>query len=422
MAESQQVQLEKFVLGAIIWGKHPHYLERLIEDDFTDEKARAVFVELYRRFVAGEDTGNTIMLAPEMDKQCLFISECSDVFSLRADVESVLEAEVSKLITVSDIRNVYNGCQVIVRGIKARDIDTPDKALAELQLLQDATVSRHRVLRETLVGTSMMDGFKQVERNLSAGRIQLGFPRIDAWIGGGITLGEFVIIAARTNVGKSIMSIYPVINTARRNKNVLLCSNEMTDAQMAMRMVANISQVEMGVIEKVYKGTGEQYQAIAKASFELRNLPIVMLPDCYHVSQITEVLDRRRRAGIPISLVVLDLVQRMKSDNPKVIKGYDSITEVSRALQALAKRYNCVIISMAQVNRAGSTADRILVSHIEGSGALEQDADKIFLMYGDKSEKDVRLLELAKNRTGRVGDEPFRLRLEGAKMNFTETI
>lgn len=418
--ESPQVALEKFVLGVIIYGPYPEYVAQLIEDDFTDRSARAIWRELSIRLADGRPTDGNIKLSDEMIPHLEFITDCQFATLQHVNLPDVVNAEVDKLIRHSDLRYVFDSCKSIQRDIHSGDIDTIDKAVGDLQILQDAALSRHRATKDTLVGKSMMDGFRQIEKNLSSGRIRLGFPTVDACMGGGINLGEFVIIAARTNVGKSIMSIMPALDTARRGKWVLLCSNEMTDAQTSIRMVANISQTAMGVIEKTYTGAPIQYQMIASASAELIKLPIVMLPNCYLVSQITEVLERRRRAGIPISLVVLDLIQRMKSDNPKVVKGYDSLTEVSRALQALAKRYNCVILSMAQVNRAGSMADRILVSHIEGSGAIEQDADKIFLMYGVKDIPDIRLLELAKNRTGRVGDAPFRLRLDGAKMRFTE--
>ena len=417
---TQQERLERFILGAIIWGKHPEYIERIIEDDFTNEHAKAVYVELLRRLKVGEDTSNTIMLSEEMTPHCVFISECSDVFDNSHDTELIINGEIDKLIRFSDLRNVYRGCQEIVRGIQSRDVDNVDKAIDELQLLQDTTLTRHEIRKDKLVGESMMEGFQQVDRNLSAGRIRMGFPLVDAFIGGGIQLGEFVVIGARTNVGKSIISLSPVIDTARRGKWVMLCSNEMTDAQMSLRMVANMSQVEMGVIEKIYNGSSYQYQAIATSSFELKKLPIIMKPDCFHVSDIVATLDERKRRGTPVSLVIVDYIQNMTSDNPRVNKTYDALSEVARALLGIAKRYNCVIIAMSQVNRSGEFADKIGISHLEGAGVIEQTADKIFLMYGGKQDKSVRYLELAKNRTGRVGDVPFEFTMDGARMKLTQ--
>lgn len=417
---TQQNILEKFVIGALMWG-NPHYLDRLLEEDFTNESAIAVFKELKSRYKQGLKVDNTIMVEDGMSPHVLFITECSDLFQEKHNTVETVSREMSRLMRNSDLRHVYNGCQTIVRRIHSQDIDTVENAADELQVLYSTVINRHEIRKDRLIGETVMDGLAQVDRNLSTGRIRTGFSRIDYFIGGGITLGEYVVIGARTSVGKSIISLSPILDTAKAGKWVMLCSNEMTDAQMSLRMLAKESQVEMGVIEKTLVGSSVQFQAIATGAFVLKKLPIIMKQDCFKVSSIIETLEEREKRGMPISLVVVDYLQNMMSDNPRVSKQYDTLAEVSRALLGVAKRYNCVVIAMSQVNRTGEYSEKILISHLEGAGVIEQTADKIFLMYGAGDRSDpTRYLELAKNRSGRVSEYPFKMILDGSRMTLRE--
>ena len=422
--KTTQVDLEKFVLGAIMEDSST-MIEVLNEDDFSTAETQKLYKVIRNRYDNGEPIDSvSIILCDEANEISMFVNAVSSTtlenYTVLMQKSGYLKKEVDRLIKWSDMRHIHKTCRDIQKDISSGDIEDVEMAIAELQLLQDTTTSRHRMKSDTMVGESMMAGFRQIERNLTAGRLKTTFPMLDEWMGGGIQQGEFVVIGARTNVGKSIISLHPVVDAARHNKWAMICSNEMTDGQMAMRMISHISQVEMGVIEKTYHGTSVQYQAIAKASEELKKLPVIMMPNCYKVSQIAAVLDRRKRAGIPVSLIILDYIQNMSSDNPRVNKQYDTMAEVTKGLFSLTKRYNCTIIAMSQVNRAGALADKILINHLEGAGAIEQTADKILLMYGDKVDRDVRWLELAKNRTGRIGGFPTRLIIDGARMTFKE--
>lgn len=417
---TQQEILEKFVIGALMWG-NPRYLDRLLEEDFTSESAIAIFRELKSRYKQGLKVDNTIMLEDGMSPHVLYITECSDLFQEKHNTEDTVAHEIERLMRNSDLRHVFTECQAIARGIRARDIDTVDKASECLQVLYSTVINRHEIHREKMIGETVMDGLAQVDRNLSTGRVRIGFPKIDSFMGGGISLGEFVVIGARTSVGKSIISLSPILDTAKSGKWVMLCSNEMTDSQMSLRMLAKESQVEMGVIEKTLVGSGVQFQAIATGAFALKKLPIIMKQDCFTVSSIVKTLEERKKMGMPVSLVVVDYLQNMMSDNPRVNKQYDTLAEVSRALLGVAKKYNCVVIATSQVNRQGEYSEKIMISHLEGAGVIEQAADKIFLLYGNGDRSDpTRYIELAKNRSGRVSDFPFKMHLDGARMTLRE--
>ena len=85
----------------------------------------------------------------------------------------------------------------------------------------------------------------------------------------------------------------------------------------------------------------------------------------------------------------------------------------------IAKKYNCVFIVMVQVNREGAISAKLSLEHLKGSGAIEEDADKVFLFYGNKDNPSGRIMELAKNRHGKKG-ALFNLNMKGHIMTFEE--
>ena len=74
----------------------------------------------------------------------------------------------------------------------------------------------------------------------------------------------------------------------------------------------------------------------------------------------------------------------------------------------LARELETPIIVLSQLNRTGASDERPRLSHLRGSGAIEQDADVVLLMSGKRSdEKKAQspvLLDIAKNRNGPTGE------------------
>ena len=419
-AVSQRIQSEKYVVGMLVWSK-PEYADMISVDDFKDDSAKFI-VKTIKDFREKNEPVNehSVYCADGMNEHIVYLSSLVDFFHIGVDDESTMLKAINRICEMSDVRFLYNGLNKITDDVKAGTLKSSDTIIDSMQSLQDKTISRHIRSSDMMVGDSIIEGFNLIALNKKGGKIKLGLPTIDAFMGGGINRGEYVVVAARTNMGKSILSIIPSLIAASNGQWVMVCSNEMTRAQMGLRMLCNKSGVRMSVIEQNAVGTDADYRAMSDATQQLKRATIMMVPDCYYVSQIRERLEKKQKEGIPVSLVVLDHIQRMKSENPRVTKEYEVLTEVSRAIQALAKKYNCVIIAMAQLSREGLREGRVSLEFIKGSGSLEEDPDKVFLMYGDKSDKYIRYIELAKNRTGRVGEEPFALRVNGSIMRLEE--
>ena len=93
------------------------------------------------------------------------------------------------------------------------------------------------------------------------------------------------------------------------------------------------------------------------------------------------------------------------------------IGDVSRALKSFAKEMKCPILLLVQLNRGieQRSDKKPVMSDLRESGCLEQDADIILFLNGERdfaAESDLRSEQLivAKNRNGRTGEVPMLFR------------
>jgi replicative DNA helicase len=147
---------------------------------------------------------------------------------------------------------------------------------------------------------------------------------------------------------------------------------------------------------------------------ELKSAPI-------HIAETSgiNVIDLRARARRlvdrvgKLGVIVIDYVQIMSGINsgPGSNRAQE-IAEISRSLKTLAIELDVPIILLSQLNRdvESRTDKRPNISDLRESGALEQDADIILLLYRDdyynredSKEKGIAEINIAKNRSGSTG-------------------
>ena len=118
---------------------------------------------------------------------------------------------------------------------------------------------------------------------------------------------------------------------------------------------------------------------------------------------------RKLKATQGLDMVVIDYLQLM-STTQRTENRQQEISVISRELKALAKELSCPVVALSQLSRSPESRGdrRPILSDLRESGAIEQDADVVILLYRDSyynkdAENDLTELIIAKHRNGETG-------------------
>lgn len=239
--------------------------------------------------------------------------------------------------------------------------------------------------------------------------IPTGFYDLDA-ITSGFNRGDLVIIAGRPAMGKSAFAAQIGFNVAQlQNLPVVLFSLEMSKSQIGMRMLAGEAEVENNYL-KTGRISDSQWQPIAAGTNKISNLPIY-LNDCatpslsYFEAECRKVVSTQKRE---LGLVIIDYLQLMGDGDSN---RNNEIAAITRGLKRLAMKLEVPVVCLSQLSRAVESRQnkRPVLSDLRDSGGIEQDGDKVLMLYRDEyyspdsPDRDICEIILAKHRDGATG-------------------
>lgn len=223
--------------------------------------------------------------------------------------------------------------------------------------------------------------------------------------------GELIILAARPSMGKTALALnFVEAAVFSQPKPVLVFSLEMPADSLVMRMLSSVGRIDQGSLRNG-KLTDEDWPKLQAAFSKLKDKKL-FIDDTAGLSP-NEVRARIRRLvrehGDP-GLIMIDYLQLMQISGSTEGRTQE-ISEISRALKALAKEYNCPLIALSQLNRGVEQRPnkRPMNSDLRESGAIEQDADVILFIYRDEyyneesNDKGIAELIIGKQRNGEIG-------------------
>ncbi len=281
-----------------------------------------------------------------------------------------------------------------------------------------------------------------IERMMSTGGailgLSTGYPRLDKMING-LKPGELFVIAARPSMGKTSFLLNIVEHLALElKKPVLTFSCEMPSVQLVERLLYARSGISrQRVVQAQGRLTREEMKCITQAVRELNACRLVIDDTAaISISELRAKARRVMREHPDLCAIGIDYLQLMRSHTKQAQNSRErEIAEISGGLKSLAKELKLPILVLAQLNRgpenrAGKNKGTPMMSDLRESGAIEQDADMIGLLYrsayyaeDDEQREEVGMeanLALAKNRNGPTGDVPLNFQAE--LMRFTTRI
>lgn len=245
--------------------------------------------------------------------------------------------------------------------------------------------------------------------------LRSGFFTLDS-LTQGFQKSDLIILAGRTSMGKTALSLNIALNVLKISKlPVLFFSLEMSKEQIIYRILS----IETGISQtrlkngQFYKNDWIKFNKIikflSKSLFFIDDTPNLSIQQIR--SRIKKILIEQDQIG----LVIIDYLQLIQSLNLKNENRVQELSNITRSLKNLAREFNIPIIALSQLSRnvENRVDQKPILSDLRESGSIEQDSDLVLLLYGGKPSsisKSVDLiidLIIAKHRNGPLGTVQF---------------
>jgi len=241
--------------------------------------------------------------------------------------------------------------------------------------------------------------------------VPTGFEDLDEMTRG-LQGGDLIIIAARPSMGKTslVLNISQHVAT-QPNLTVGFFSLEMSKESLFIRLLTSVAQIDSHRLMSGAIGQ-KDYGRISHALETLSAMRLV-IDDSSNIGVLEmRAKCRRLQAEHGLDLIVVDYIQLM-SGRGRFENRTLELGSISRSLKGLAKELSVPIIVLSQLSRGPESRSdhRPQLSDLRESGALEQDADLVGLIYRDDvynkdpNNPDAGTAELiiAKQRNGPTG-------------------
>ena len=380
--------------------------------DFQTDLNRAIWVTVCEMAVRGEEIDPVLIHGkmvesgrdtPNLDR---YFMELMEITPTAANV-----MEYAKLLRQARIRDsIVNVIEDAADEARLTgDFKTVERSMiAALDVLHSTTESP--VADSASAIASFRSWLDAVRADPEHAVVRSGFRALDAQLGGGFFKSGLYVVGARPGMGKTTLAVNlaEYIGTRRR---VLFVSLEMDKVQVTAKRIAVQSGVNYTALM-----TGRLTDAdldvlpIALQKVESRTVDVID-EGISTVADLSAFVATRSNYDI-IFVDYLGILSPAPEDAQK--PRYEQITNISRDLKALAKRSHIPVVALAQLNReSASTKKRPTLTDLRDSGAIEQDADGVILLYRqsyaeeEKPEQEDIELILAKNRHGSCGTVVF---------------
>jgi replicative DNA helicase len=308
---------------------------------------------------------------------------------------------------------IYSANQILANAYEAdQDADLIlDEAESAIFSVADDRIKSGFVPMRELVKDSFPKIEQLFEHKSFITGISTGFADIDKMTRG-FQRGDLIIVAARPSMGKTSLVLNVAQHVATTRQVAGFFSLEMSKEQLFMRMLASEAKIDNYRLMSGQIGQKE-YGNITHALETLSDAQLYI--DDTAGAGVLEMRAKARRlqAEQGLDLLAVDYIQLMTGRGRFENRTLE-LASISRSLKGLAKELNVPIVVLSQLSRAPESRSdkRPQLSDLRESGALEQDADVVILIFREEMYKQsnepaetdgIAELIVAKQRNGPTG-------------------
>ena len=233
---------------------------------------------------------------------------------------------------------------------------------------------------------------------------------------GGLHRSDLIILAGRPAMGKSALATniaFHVATTTRTGETaapVAFFSLEMSAEQLGTRILSERARIDSNSIRQGQLSS-EEFDRLIEASDALSTAPF-FIDDTPSLS-VSQVASRARRMKrtTGLGLIVIDYLQLLMPQlGVRPENRVQEISNISRALKAMAKELDVPVVALSQLSRAVEQREdkRPNLADLRESGSIEQDADVVLFVYRD----EYYLAKKEPERESHESEEKFNLRYD----------
>jgi len=411
----RSIEAERSVLGSMLIdpGAMDLALEELKGEDFFLASHQEIFTCMQNLRNQSQSV-DTVLLVAELDRvgklamvgDVAYVTELSLVTPSAANVQHYIDIVQERSVQRQLIRA---GNEIVRDGMNTakaleETLNDAERRIFDISMQKSADTLRP-------VQDSMYDVYTHIGElmNLKGGLtgIPTGFIDLDDKLSG-LQRSDLVIVAGRPSMGKTSLALNIAQHVAlKEKKTVVIFSLEMSREQLITRLYGSEAEVDM---QRILTGklNDRELGRIADVLTPMQQSKLYI--DDTAAVTVSDIRSkcRRLKAREGLDLIVIDYLQLMQASR-RVDSRQLEISEITRGLKILARELDVPMILLSQLSRGPEQrADhRPMMADLRESGAIEQDADVIMLIYReqayDPDADNVAEINVAKHRNGPTG-------------------
>lgn len=391
---------EQSVLGAVMLNNAmiPEVLELIKAGDFYRPVNAMVFDAAVALFTRGEPA-DAITVGQELTvrKQFSKVGGAPALLDMIAAVPMASNAvHYAKVVAQkSKLRGMIAvGNRLVALASEAGDDDFDDAVGQAEQYFRELSKPS-----EGGVMFGELAGMWQTWQNKAEDIIPTPWPELNEYLGGGVRRGKLYVLAGRPGSGKSLGGLNIALTIAESGLPVTLFSLEMGKIEVAERILASGAYANYGQIyrKQMQRDTLDRVNEYIDTRRAMK-LEVVDMAGIT-VEQIIAHIRARKPAAVFIDYCQL-ITASFKGDRR------EAIDHITRSLKICAADTNTVVILASQVNRNGD-GRMPTIADLRESGSIENDADCVMLLHRADPASASVLLNVGKNRNGKMGTIEF---------------
>ncbi|MBU3951014.1 MAG: hypothetical protein KKF12_12240 [Proteobacteria bacterium] len=409
----QNIEIEESLIAAlIINNENYHGIEYLAPDDFYSRKNQETFRAI-KGLIESNNVADLSTIAKKLQERKVFTLAKGGAFLATMVDNSPLA------IDPRATAKIIKGCSIIRRGtheaMKIADLGfsnpDPDEFISKFQQAamgletskEDEILNGNDLAHETLT---------RIERAITdpgSDGLLLGFYEIDeiTRISGSL----LILISARPKVGKTAFMTSIVENMCNFGHTVGVLSLEMDRQELSNRWIAKLADINPMRFNYSGNLTTEEIKRISKACDHMSTWKLFIDDHGGDISDVRRKCRKMKKLGC--DAIFIDQLSKIKGKGNQ----FERYTENCSEIAMLKKELRIPIFLLCQINREAERQNRPTMANLKQTGALEEDADMIFILHREEGEKHKTDVILAAHRHG--GTRDFKLHFNPQRIHFS---